>query len=66
MDIPLKIERRDIGLKLLGSESSLVLGNGITWLPSKREESCFVQCISCRHESKIPQRKEEQVSAEMS
>ena len=25
-----KIERRDIGLKLLGSEGSLVLDNGIT------------------------------------
>ena len=25
-----KIERRDTGLKLLGSESSLVVGNGIT------------------------------------
>ena len=25
-----KIERRDIGLKLLGSERYLVLGNGIT------------------------------------
>ena len=34
LDMPLKglikIERRDIGLKLLGSETSLVLGNGIT------------------------------------
>ena len=65
MDMPLKgfsQNRRDIGLKLLGSERSLVLGNGITLAAF----SYFVQCTNCKHESKIPQHKEEQASVKMS
>ena len=46
--------------ELLGSERSLVLGNGMTLAVLEQEGSNFVQYISCKYKLKIPQNKEEQ------
>ena len=54
-----KIERRETGLKLLGSVRSLVLGTGITVAAFRAGGKLFCSMHKLRYESKISQRMEE-------